>query len=267
MPPMPYHYEKGPVLSLLESYMNDDQARAGHLLDGLRAGTALYQLGFLEDAQTNNPGGGPSAEEHVYRDWFGWEGVVGNWHPPAAVGGQPTGYWTSFTGDVEHIVRCAFVRALEVSLGVTHVAPHPSYDPQPVPPCSPSRHWPIDVVWKCAQAWFEGWVMWRETASGGHVDLVLATPGTGAPLLTDLTAGKPGVKDPPGPVTDPQGMWVIAHQKNLPTQFHVVTDRPSGDWTGLAIMPLIKGTGAVITWELAEADGGVLPNGRPFVEA
>jgi hypothetical protein len=270
MPPMPYHYEKGPVLSLLESYMNDDQARAGLLLDGLRAGTHLYQLGFLENPQTNDPNGVVSTEAHVYRDWFGWvEGPPGTWNPPAPAGGplKPTGYWTAFNGDVEHIIRCAFTRALETSLGVPHVEPHPSYLPQPVVPCVPNRHWPIDVQWKCAQAWFEGWVMWRKTATGGHVDLVLAAPGTGAPLLSDLTAGKPGVANPPGQLgaaTDPQGMWVVGHQKNLPTQYHIVTDLPSGDWSGFAIMPLIKGTGAVITWQLAEADGGVLPNGRVF---
>jgi hypothetical protein len=59
-------------------------------------------------------------------------------------------------------------------------------------------------------------------------------------------------------------MWVISHPKNVATKHHIVTDSPSGDWSGLSIMPVIKGTGAVITWQLAEADGGVRPNGRPY---
>jgi len=272
---MPYHFEKGPVLSVLENFLNGDQARAGSVLDGLRAGTALYSLGFLDSGAVQNPGDPVPLKDHVYQDWFGWaKDAAGAWQPRAPGANTPTtGYWTAYSGDVEHIVRCAVTRALEVSLGVPHVEPRHSSHPGSVPPCVPTRHWPIDILWKCAQAWFEGWVTWRATAGGGHVQLVLATPASGTPLLSDLRKGLPGYANPvgdgpngngSGSPTRTQGMWVVSHPNNVSTKHYVVTDSPSEDWSGWAIMPVITGTGDVVTWQLAEADGGVLPDGRNY---
>jgi hypothetical protein len=275
MPPMPYHFEKGPKFSVLEDFLNGSRLRAAEKLEALRRGDPLDGLGYLTtpSAQTPPPSTTPLVQ-HVYKDWFGWIGLPGDSPPgtppvlpPPPNAPKPTGYWTTYQGDVEQIVRLTFIRALEVSLGVPH-------DP-PGTPVVPTRHWPIDITWKCAQAWFEGWVWWRQIAAGvppeGVVILVLATPSTGTPLLRSIGSGLPGERNPGGDGTGPggtgptrrQGMWVISHEGNEQT-FTRLTPSPTGEWGGTVNWPVTRGTGDVITWALAEVDGGVRPNGRAY---
>jgi hypothetical protein len=271
MPPMPYHFEKGPKFSVLEDFLNGDQTRAAQKLDALRRGDPLASLGYLTADASQDNTSGVTLLEHVYKDWFGWTGPPWTTRPTFPQPPNPpksTGYWTSYQGDVEKIVRLTFVRALEVSLGVPHSPPGTL-----VAPCVPTRHWPIDITWKCAQAWFEGWVWWRRIgATDGVVLVVLATPGSGTPVLKDISAGKPGFKNPVGDGVDPtgsgvtrgQGMWVISHERNDQSGPKKQVPSPAGDWPGYALMPVTRGLGAVITWALAEADGGVLPDGRSY---
>ncbi len=239
----------------------------------------MWTLDFLEAESAQNPYSSITLGQHVYKDWFGWTGAGGNlpppgtrpWPPPAGTPPKSTGYWTSYQGDVESIVRLTLIRALEVSLGVQH-------DPGGTP-VVPTRHWPIDITWKCAQAWFEGWVWWRRIGPSGVVILVFATPSSGTGVYKDIGAGKLGPANPLGyrnPVGDRenldgsgldtrnQGMWVISHEGNDQSGFKRQVPSPSGDYPGVGILPVTRGVGDVITWALAEVDGGVLPDGRSY---
>ena len=78
MPPMPYHFEKGPEFSVLESFLNGSQARAAQTLEKLRNGDPLWTLDFLEAESAQNPYSSITLGQHVYKDWFGWTGAGGN---------------------------------------------------------------------------------------------------------------------------------------------------------------------------------------------
>jgi hypothetical protein len=193
-----------------------------------------------------------------------------------------TGFWVQYHGDVEGIVRETLVRAIEVSLGLDH--------DEPVPAGGPTRELPIELYWKCPQRWFEGWVGWRwDGAHGtGQVTVLLATPGSGKPILEQPLIGAgafeptttrvaptgavPRWAAPADPATNPdqsaKGLWVISHREHvqLPSiPGHGGT--ATGDWPIPEFGATYVGVGPVICVQPSEPDGGVKPYGRPYVDA
>lgn len=198
----------------------------------------------------------------------------------AAVPAWPsTGFWYQYHGDVEGIVRETLIRAIEVSLGLDHDE-KPDGD-------GPARALPIELFWKCPQRWLEGWVTWRwdEEHGTGQVTVVLATPGSGKPVLENpdlgdgaeraiTTRAVPSSEIPRGPApSDParnpeqsaKGMWVITHAEHaqLPTRAAEL-GTPSGAWRVPAFGPTYVGIGPVVCVQPSEGDGGVRPFGRSF---
>ncbi len=115
--------------------------------------------------------------------------------------------------------------------------------------------------------------------------MVLATPGSGKPLLENPESGAgalvptstrvPGLgagPEGPGPSAParnvdeaPKGMWVVTHAEHvqLPAQTPTL-GTPSGRWIIPAFGPTYVGLGPVVCVQPSEADGGVRPAGRPY---
>lgn len=188
-----------------------------------------------------------------------------------------TGFWFQYHGDVEGIVRESLIRAMEVAIGIDHDAAAPSV---------PDRVLPIELFWKCPQRWFEGWVTWRWDPAHrtGQVTLMLATPGSGKPVLENPELGResfipstsrvdapgdsptgPGPADSADALQAPKGMWVITHRQHaqLPSP---PDDRAmdEGNWLIPSFGPTYVGAGPVICVQPDERDGGVRPFGRPY---
>lgn len=262
---MPYHLEKGPILSVLESFANDDVNRRKAALAALRANTPLVQVGVV-DSTTLKGGPHPTVAAlvaHINQHWFGMtKAADGSWQPQAAFDpAQPatTGHWQHYHGPVEQILRETLIRAAEVSLGIDHGAPIPAKPPQ---------QWPVEFFWKCPQPWFEGWVTWRSHGGGqGQVTVILATPADTGVVLDSPLNGRDRVKNPTsirgrrGQVAR-QGMWVVTATQH--TQVTTTTTRPGplGQW--VLPMSMWLGTGPVVTVAPSEQDGGVAAGGRPY---
>ena len=200
---MPYHFEKGHFLLLLEDTLNegieavvDNNAavnfpgldRRYSMLDYMRGvvarpcdsvhgesehGSALMWPGWMTDAAVTFP-----IFRRVAVDWFGYrirrDGTLDTKPHP----NKPTGMWDGYQGNVERIVANTFVRAIEVSLGLDHG--------DPIPTGAPPRSWPIYFFFKCQQPFFEGWVTWQchsaNRRAAGQVTVMLATPGHNHPV-------------------------------------------------------------------------------------
>ncbi len=191
-----------------------------------------------------------------------------------------TGFWVQYFGDVEEIVRQTLVRTIEVSLGLEHG--------EKIPRSGPRRTLPIELFWKCPQRWFEGWVTWRwdESHGTGQVTTLLATPGSGKPVLQNPLDGKDAfrpttwttdelVRAPIGPPPSvgarswrgaPKGMWVVTHEHHLEMpdlpDHHPTT---TGSWAIPEFGPTYVGLGDVVCVQPSEADGGTTPFGREYV--
>lgn len=273
---MPYFVEKGPMLSVVESYLNDDLSRRIKTLEGFRNGGPLGES--LASTTLDMPPGYPHAtygerSKHFNEHWLGksTRSII----PP--VGGPPfeiptleklfpngLGFWRHWHGDAEGIVRQTFIRALEAALGVDHEAAVP--DP-------PARNWPIEILWKCSVPWFESWVTWREHEAGqGQVTVLLATPGITvgdgimeSPIPPSNVGKHEGYELNPTSCGHARGMWVITHEKQATTWKPgvTVTESMEGQWHH----PFRRwlGKGPVVVVAPSEPDGGVLPNGRAYV--
>ena len=190
-----------------------------------------------------------------------------------------TGFWVQYYGDVEEIVRQTLIRAIEVSLGLDHG--------QEVPAEGPPRELPIELYWKCPQRWFEGWVGWRWDAEHGtgQVTVLMATPGSGKPILEKPLIGEgafepttsratpngsaPVWAAPADPARNPdqsaKGLWVVSHRDHvqLPSiPGHAGT--ATGDWPIPEFGATYVGLGDIVCVQPSEQDGGVKPYGRPY---
>ena len=197
----------------------------------------------------------------------------------ARLNGWPaTGFWFQYFGDVDAIVRETLIRSIEVSLGLDH---------DETPADGRTDRWlPIELFWKCPQRWFEGWVSWRWDAGhgSGQVTTMLATPGSGKPVLEhpglgQAPLGEPtavtaepltGPSGPPpdgdGPHLQPKGLWVVTHREHA--QLSTTPDdggTTSGQWFIPPFGPTYVGVGDVICYRPDEFDGGVRPEGRPYL--
>src|SRR4051794_29892342 len=166
---MPYLMEKGPYFSVLESKIASAAARAQLLGELRKPKTALSELVGFDSVTLIGDGLDPARrKEHLNEDWFGMvlDGRGGWTKQP---GRFPTGFWTGYQGDTEHILRDAMACAIEVSFDLA---------PGDAIPAAPSRCWPIDIYWICQGPWFQCWVLWRRsnaTNQGGHVTFVITT--------------------------------------------------------------------------------------------
>lgn len=261
---MPYHLEKGPILSVLEAFANQDYKRLAAAVDALRAGVALVDVGVVNSTTLQ---GGPhptvaALVDHINRHWLGMTRQGGSWVPQPPFDPQhptTTGHWQHYHGPVEAILRETFIRAAEVSIGIDHGAPVPRH---------PRRQWPVEFFWKCPQPWFEGWVTWRRSSGAcGQVTVVLATPAdTGVVLDSpvngrDCTVNPVSTDDGKG-ATASQGMWVVTATKHLQASVPSTAPGALGQWALPAA--IWHGTGPVVTVAPAEKDGGVAPHGRPY---
>jgi hypothetical protein len=271
VPSMPYHLEKGPTLSVLEDYLDDD-ARLVAAINYMRP-PPLGPGGAIADMvspgavflNSNNLNGGPNPTladrvRYINEEWLGMSEVGGNWVPQGLFGpAHPTTRaWSRWYGDADSILRETFIRAGEMALGIDHDRPTPAL---PLPRGVRKR---IQILWKCAQPWFEGWVTWRPDS----VTVILCTPGSGAPVWTSPDPytpqpGPPDFKRDPGVYPPRFGMIVVTHEHNRPTLVPTTTGPTS---SGVVNQPfhVWVGRGPVIAVQTAERDGGVLHEGRPY---
>jgi hypothetical protein len=163
---MPYHLEKGPTIRLIEQHLNGTADEMRAMLDTLRASAGSVDWvthaipGLWDDEQfARSPlGSGQAVHDELIRNWLGFEtggtGQAGTWAP---AGGDTTGYWVAYRGDVNEIVRRTLQWALELALGIPADADEPGRD----------EPWPVEIFWKCPTPWFEGWVVTRPTGEPG----------------------------------------------------------------------------------------------------
>lgn len=196
----------------------------------------------------------------------------------ARLNGWPaTGFWFQYFGDVDAIVRETLIRTIEVSLGLAN--------DEIAADGETSRWLPVELFWKCPQRWFEGWVSWRWDAvhGTGQVTTMLATPGSGKPVLEHPGLGQAPVGEPravseellagpsapppdgDGPHLHPKGLWVVTHEEHA--QLPTTPDEgptPAGQWFIPPFGPTYVGVGPVICYRPHEFDGGVAPQGRAY---
>ena len=254
--PMPYTLTRGPLLTLVENALNPTnetgRAQRNASLAALRAGTPLDQVPWVTSAGVAALAL-PQAplDVRLRDDWFGRN------DPPQKA---TTGYWVGYRGDVEAVLREGLVRAIEVSLGITHD------DPPPEPAVPPSRAWPIEVQWKCPNPWFEVWVTWREQGPGsgdGRVTMLIATPpDTSNRLVTEVRMPPPGADglhtvtvplEEPTAADATQGMWVVSHESHVPHVLDDLVDTAAGN----AVVGQVDNSPA-------QARGQVLPRALPL---
>jgi hypothetical protein len=239
----------------------------------LLADTDPDQLPTLDSRSLDDgPHDEAARHRHMNEDWFGRSRPDGRgpWRDQAEFDParpRATGYWNNWYGDARGIVTQTFVRALEVSLGLEHVAPDDGVDQ-----LRPSRFWPIEIFWRCPAPWLEGWVTWRREPDGtGHVTVHLHTPGhAGSALLLSPVRAKPhrdldDYEDEPTRCDRARGMWVIAHRHQRQWPHYAVTNpTPPGDWRLPSFGPFVESHGPIVAVQPNEPDGGVLADGRPY---
>jgi hypothetical protein len=201
MPPtMPYHLETGVSLRALERYFNPKSfkrrvTRRVDALEALRKEPPDPLDDVLRDVIARHP---PSAGDASILGAFAtnvqslWLGI----DAPRQAGEPrtdrvydsdvtPGGGWLHYRGMSECILRTTLIRGLAASLEAGEGAD-----------CITTAH-PIVFIWKCAQAWLEGWVQWRTVNRRRTVVVIICTPGDGnhismKPTMGYLEAGAPG---------------------------------------------------------------------------
>ncbi len=285
--PMPYSLSKGTILAVLEAIANPvtpaehDRQRAA--LASLRAGADLTTIGLVGSANIVTPTGSDPLRERLERNWFGkTSDGAGGWIAQAPFGpaNPRTGYWKRYWGDVEGVLRETMIRATEVSLGIDHDAD----------PSTATHHWPVEILWKCPNPWFEGWVTWRRhgpNPSDGQVTVIVASPGEDANKLVNVASLPPGATVPlPEPSVlppDDQAMWVVTHEQNTPHTVDTlvaVSDGTVVDWLLDTVGALVglpqetwmvpvpsstyEGVGPIRVVHVPESAGGSAPFGQRY---
>lgn len=290
--PMPYYLEKGPAMSVLEDFVNTPSPRLATALDRLRArhpdgrpkhrvvDCGAFDTPALSFTQPSSDPGQPGTKwdsekwkRHMNRHWFGLIDRAGHHYDPAQATSitEAKSWWVNYFGaDVEGIVRETLIRAVETAYRIDHGGP--------LPPNGSVEPWPIELFWKCGQAWFEGWVTWRQLPGPGHRGLVttlLCTPAedTGTRFL--WWSPIPDPSDLPG-LGDPYdkgvqqlgvhhaGMVVITHERNLPTFASPsdIDDEQMGRLQPPRPGAVYHGSGPVVVVRPAEVRGGVASTPR-----
>ncbi|MBV8950424.1 MAG: hypothetical protein JOZ99_06085 [Actinobacteria bacterium] len=276
---MPYQLEKGPYFSVTEAVLDCCHGTDRLELLALLTGTTRTPLDDMPTLDSTSLDGGPRGQDnadgrrrHQNEEWYGMSrDKSGGWvgQPPFDPNNpQSTGYWHNWYGDAEEIVRQTFIRAIEVSLGIPHTAAGTDVSKLTVRHC-----WPIEVFWRCPAPWFEGWVTWRKEIDGsGRVTVHLHTPSHeyGALLMSPIrqppASTRPMYELNPQTSDGARGMWVIAQEQQVKHRTWRNANAPgrSGHWYFPRFGAMIESRGAVVTVQTSEADGGVLPTGRPY---
>jgi hypothetical protein len=97
------------------------------------------------------------------------------------------------------------------------------------------------------------------------VNATILIPSHGHAILTRPENGRKSVLEPKT-CDAANGMWVITHRHNKPTFTTRVDWSEFGVWGFPTFGPVYRGTGPIVTVAPSEADGGVKPNGRPYVD-
>jgi hypothetical protein len=262
---MPYNLEQGPYLSMLEDLINRDPVHGLAILRDdtkpltqvLRDPPVPIQRGPYKDTAL--------LADHIDRDWLG---IRSHGEEETAT----ARYWPYWRGDAQAIVRETLIRAIEVALGVDHGQPVSG---------TPRQRWHISLLTACGIRWLEGWVAWRRVGSApesGHVTVLLLTPTHGKPAEpTLLRPTETSPADPPGApyAVNPeradgdQGLWAIGSL----VEERVDPEATSAQWVAGGhfprphLGPTYEGKGDVVVVAPSEAQGGVLPAGRPYQEA
>ena len=270
---MPYVFEQGVVLSVLDRFAAD-KARAVAALAALRPtpdGTLrpVIEAGGLDAVELRripnplDPTTTMTAGEHLDQHWFGR-------NPDGTPG---VAWWKGWSGNTEDIVRWTLISALEVALGVEHVGPG---DPVPEGPIEAARHWPVHLHWGCGAPLFQGWVGWHKHgrgASNGVVTVVFMTPGMGKAMFATPHDPEQGgshprdLEDPARTIGD-HGLWVIGQDQTAwirsPTSTVLL-----GNPVGAGLLPSnyglrLESRGDVCIVAPSEATGGVLRAGPTY---
>jgi hypothetical protein len=280
---MPYQLEKGPYFAVAESMLgfggNCDERL--ELLKLMLRGDDPNTFPTLNSRTLDAPGNPrvPDATEryvHMNIHWFGRQQPGGpgtQWIDQDAFDindPKPTGYWRQWYGQAGKIVADTFIRAVEVSLGIDHVAPGKQPD---IDSLVATRCWPIEVFWRCPAPWFEGWVTWRrEPDDSGHVTVHLHSPShCGSALLLSPVRQSPDnqvldYKDEPVSSAADRGMWVIAHKEQVQHNLYAVTEpSPPGAFPLPQFGPFVESRGDIVCVQPNEPDGGVRGQGRNYV--
>lgn len=180
-----------------------------------------------------------------------------------------TGFWHNYYGDVESICRATLRLAIETALDIG--------PDDPVETADPSHRLPIEMLWKCPQRWFEGWVIWRDVEStGGVVTLIFATPGSGSQVISSPSgpeearmapdsAGRAPteravVSSAPPLVRrrSPRGMRVVSHGSHvLMPPINCTRPMAMGQWAIPDFGPTYVGVGEITIAAPGKDDGGV----------
>jgi hypothetical protein len=257
--PMPYVMDTGPYLSVLEDRLNNPATRAA-ILTSLRTGALVSSIAGLDSRSLDDDLKTPAQRIAVLNQcWFGMTPRAGGGWDPAPPGAFPTGFWNGYQGDPHAILRDGLIRAIEVSLGVDHG----------VDPVHHTREWPIEVSWVCQGPFFQCWVTWMKSPTGGHVSLTITTPAAkGLPVDARITRDveKQEYKSPPpsNAFAAARGQWVVGHEDYTKT----VKYSTIGSTIGVIKEPHVEWrakNAAVKCVRPAEWEGGVLANGRSYI--
>jgi hypothetical protein len=267
--PMPYTLSKGPILAVLEDLLNPETpAEIQRLCAGLvmlREGVPLTEIGLVDSTNIKVEASTPEPlDERLNEYWFGKEEDedTGEWEPQPPFGPRhhTTGYWSDYYGDVENILRETMIRTIEVSLGIDAGGD----------PAQASRHWDVEVFWKCGNPWVEGWVTWRRNRrhrDEGQVTTIIATPTDTKNQIRTHPARPPHRAAPlEVPKAAPQadhGMWLVTqpeHHRRTPHPDRVNSTSPI-----LLARESWYDEGEVTTLELTEAVGGAAPRGLAYM--
>lgn len=250
MPGMPFHLEKGHALMALEDLLNDAQHHSvvRTAFDGLRQGVPVGEVfdTALASAPTLDAYAG-NAGQNGLGDF-----VRGAWFDQASGSAPP--YWLDYRGDVDGIVREALLFAMETAWGVDRSSPLPR---------RVDRSRRIDLLWHCAQRWFDAWVTWQSV--DGPVTVLFATPPhTGGDIIDEIASavsqGRATAVDAASAGADGD-MVIVCQERNRPGRRTI----PQPGWSprGAITLPAIGrgtvGSGTVGTYSISADAGGSRP--------
>jgi hypothetical protein len=284
---MPYYLEKGPVLTLIETYVNKSAAIKWDVLKKLQqAETSLPSSDWVNDVlpdlwRDHAFTKAAHTPLHIREHWFGYNADGTPW-PSAS--SRTTGYWHGYKGDVNAIVLLALRYALQVAFEVT---PGSNAATGTDPPTNNPA--PVELFWVCATNWFEAWVVQRPGPTGGRVVSVVFTtpPHEGAevaksPIATAASTmpTTPGghavpskeldyelVGTPPSAlglrpvaVERPYATWVVTHSQHVLTEMSVLANNSVGKDLGdttPATFAVYEGLGDTVIISPSLPAGGV----------
>ena len=287
---MPYTTEKSPIFQVVESYANVNRPRLLKMLWKLLDGDLITSLDPIRSHSLDvNPYPNPDARvEHAHKDWWGWHEVNNTWRsqePFDPVNNRYTGFWNHWYGDAEAIFRETMIRALSLAVGLPREDPaitqqYRGHD-RPVDlrdhPGRVGQHWPITILWKCPEPWYEGWIEFQEWGGApreGHVTVVLSTPAHGVqlfdtPVRPDTEVGS----DPyhayelnPSDRSGPTGLWVVSHVLNrkwVPSTGPSIPSPPAS-WGPPVLGSPVESLGPIVCVSPAVGQGGASPTGIPY---